>query len=235
MKAIIIIIFSFAVVNVFAQCKDSSLIKPWGKWNQLQFNSSVYRVEHRTSDSILPFSIQQIVKNALIKRCGLKFYSKLKLSDLSIVIPLGKKQHDDDLIAEGTSKNGDIKYYYSYYFFEAPSNSYRFNIVLDIQGKILSAWTLPTFKDEGYSDFVSFCEATEIAYGNRQAEVKKINDVQLIYDPKLNLFAWRITIGFKAHKDSSFKTYRITINIFSGKIVDNWLVDLKQYDNPGYK
>ena len=235
MRGIVTIAAIFLSYFCNAQCKDSILIKPWGKWNQLQYNSAVYRLEHRTTDSILPSSIRSIVKQALIERCGEKFYANLNLSDLSIVIPIGKKKAEDDLIANGIIKKGEIKYYYSYSFTGALNNIYCFNIALDVQGKILTEWTLPTFKDAAFTKFITFCEATEIACNGRQAEVKKINDVQLMYDPKLNLLAWKVTIGFKAHIDSNYKTYRISINAFSGKIVDNWLVDLKQYDNPGNK
>ncbi len=236
MKFIYTIFLSFLLTNAFAQCKDSVLIKPWGKWNELQYNSTIYRLEHHTSDSMLASNIRSVVKNALINRCGTAFYSKLKIYDLSIVIPLKEKQHSDDLVAEGLTRKGEIKYYYSYLFYEKPNIEYRFNIALDVQGKILTEWQVPVIKENEYVKIISFCEATTIAYNDRKAEIKKINEVVLMYDPKLNYFAWKITVGHKTQKEEGhYKTNRITINAFTGTIIDRWDVDLKKYDSPGNK
>ncbi len=220
----------------FGQCKDSSLVKPWGKWNELQFNSAIYRLEHRASDSILPSNIRKIVKDALLSRCGEKFYSRISIKDLSIVIPLQKKQNNDDLIAEGIIKKGEIKYYYSFLFSESPNIQYRFNLALDVQGNILSEWAVPKLRENELNRFVSFCEAVTIAKNDKKTEIKKINDISLMYDPKLNYFAWKTTIGFKYHQDDShYKSYRLTINAFTGEIIDRWDADVKKYDDPTHK
>ncbi|HVD96602.1 MAG TPA: hypothetical protein VNB90_00265 [Cytophagaceae bacterium] len=221
---------------MFAQCRDSSLVKAWGKWNELQYNSQVYRLEHRVSDSILPANIRKIVQEALVARVGEKFYSQIHLKDLSITIPLQAKQRSEDMTADGIIKKGLIKYYYSFYFFEVPNVEYRFNIALDVQGTILSEWTLPKLKGTEFINFVPFCEATNIAYNDKKAEVKKINDFILQYDPKLNYFAWKATIGYKYHEhDTHFRSYRLTINVFTGEIIDRWDAEVIKYDAPTHK
>jgi len=220
--------------GIFAQCKDSSLVKPWGKLYELQFNSVIYRLEHRDSDFLLPANIRNAAREALMSRCGKDFYSRLRILDLSIVIPLKAKQNKDDLVSGCVTKKGEIKYYYSYEFFESPNIRYQFNLALDVQGKIISDWSLPIIKENEYSKLVSFCEAAEIAHNDKKLEVKKTNEIALMYDPKLNYFAWKVTLGFTTH-EGHYKTYRITVNAFNGKIIDRWEVELKQYDNPGNK
>lgn len=221
----------FMILSVSAQCKDSALVKPWGKWNQLQFNSAVFRLEHHTSDSLLPANIRRMAKEALVNRCGENFYAKIKLSDLSIVIPLKPKQNKDDLIAEGVLKGGDIKFYYSYEFFEAPNIRYRFNLALDVQGKILSTWTLPVIKNNSYAKCISFCEAMNIAYSDKNSKISLINKAELMYETQLNHFAWRITEGHKVADKKTYKSYRISINAFTGQVIDRWEIDLQKYDS----
>jgi hypothetical protein len=224
----------FTMSGAYAQCKDSALVKPWGKLYELQYNSNIYRLEHRSSDSLLPANIRDAVKEALVKRCGESFYKKLRIKDLSIVIPLKPTKDKDDLRSEAVTKKGDIKYYYSYEFFEAPNIIYLFNIAMDVQGKFLSDWTLPIIKEGEYSELISFCEAAEIAHNDKKLMIKKMNEIALMYETQLNHFAWKVTVGF-ATDEGHFKTYRITINAFTGKIIDRWEVELKQYDNPGNK
>jgi hypothetical protein len=236
MQPVLIFLLVFTTLNVFSQCQDSTLVKPWGKWNELQFNSNVYRLEHRSNDSILPANIRKIVKEALAERSGEKFYSQIAITDLSIVIPLGKPQNSDDLIAEGIIKKGVIKYYYSFLFTENPNIQYRFNLALDVQGNILSEWAIPKIHAGELKRFVSFCEATEIGRNDKKAEVKMLNDINLMYDPKLNHFGWKVTIGYKYHKDDPhFKSYRLTINALTGEIIDRWDANVIKYDSPTHK
>lgn len=226
----------YASLQIFSQCQDSSLIKSWGRWNELQFNSNAYRLEHRSNDSILPANIRRMVKETLIERCGEKFYAQLKIIDLSIVIPTGQKQNSDDLNAEGIIKKGAIKYYYSFLFVEQPNIQYRFNMALDVQGNILSEWAVPKIRKDEFNHFISFCKAAEIGRNDKKAEVKKINDINLIYDPKLNHLGWKITIGYKYQQsDEHFKSYRLTINALTGEVIDRWDANVIKYDSPPHK
>lgn len=233
MRLLLIIPLVCSTLMTFAQCLDSSLVKAWGKWNELRYNNQVYRLQHCISDSILPANIRAIVKNAILTRVGEKFYSQIHLKDLSIAIPLSSKQKAEDISADGIIKKGLIKYYYSFYFSEAPNVEYRFNLALDVQGIILSEWTIPKLKDNEFKRFLSFCEAISITYNDKKAEVKKINDFILQYDPKLNYFAWKATIGYKYHEgDTHFRSYRLTINVFTGEIIDRWDAEVTKYDAP---
>jgi hypothetical protein len=233
---IILLLSIFSPICSYSQCHDADFAKTWGKWNELRYNSAIFRLEHRTHDSTLPANIRNMVHNELIERCGKKFYSHIKINDLYIVIPLQKKQHDDDLTAEGINKKGEIKYYYNLTFFESPNVEYRFNIALDVLGNILTEWRIPKVKDDGYSQFVSLCESTVIASKYKEASVKKINDVILFYDPKLNQLGWKITMSYKMHESHEhYKAYRTTVDVFTGKILDRWEVDVIKYDNPSHK
>jgi len=52
----------------------------------------------------------------------------------------------------------------------------------------------------------------------------------------LNYWAWKITIGYKYHLDDvHFKSYRLTINVLTGEIIDRWDADVKKYDDPTHK
>jgi hypothetical protein len=232
MRSLLILLLYFIVFNLSAQCKDSALVRIWGKWNQLQFNSSVYRLEHRTSDSLLPANIRRMAKEALVNRCGENFYSKMKLYDLSIVIPLKPQKEKDDLGAVGVLKGANIKYYYSYEFFEAPNIRYRFNVALDVLGKVLTTWTLPIIKNNEFVKCIPFCEVLDIAYNDKNSKISLINKVELMYEIQLNHFAWRITEGHKVTDKTTYKSYRISINAFTGEVIDRWEVkDVKIYDN----
>ncbi len=232
MKPLLTAILYFIVFNVFAQCKDSSLVKTWGKWNQLQFNSSVYRLEHHTSDSLLPANLRRMAKEAIVNRCGENFYAKIKLCDLSIVIPLRPPVEKDDLMADGVAKGKDIKYYYSFEFIdEVPNIHYRFNLALDVQGKILTAWTLPVIKNNAFTKCISFCDAVDIAYKVKNSKIDLINRVELMYETQFNRFAWRVTEGHKILDKESYKSYRISIDAITGEVIARWEVVVKKYDN----
>jgi hypothetical protein len=196
----------------------------------------VYRLEHKKNDTILPSNIREIVRKSLLERCGKMFYSQITLVDLTIVIPLAQKKIKQDLIAEGIVRKGEIKYYYYFLFTESPNIQYRFNMALDVQGNILSEWTIPKLKNNDYRKIVSFCEAAYIARNDKKAEVILLNDLNLIYDSKLNHLGWRATVGYKLHqKDEHFKSYRLTINAFDGEIIDRWDANVIKYDSPTHK
>jgi len=97
MRFVLIVSLFLSASYSFAQCEDSTLIKAWGKWNELQYNNATYRLERHSTDSILPANIRRAVREALLQRCGEKIYSKLKITDLRIVIPLREKQENEQI------------------------------------------------------------------------------------------------------------------------------------------
>jgi len=235
LKNILIILTIFVwTANAFSQdltlfCGDKLVRCENGNKSHFEI---VLDYNYKELDSTkLPHDIREKAREYLLKRVGIKLYSRLIYYSCQEV---NNEEVNERRQMRKTSKKR-IKYAIQYYFIVQDSMKYYLTIAFTEDGKIISKDQLPNINSNKQLDkIIKICEAKVIAEKDTITIMKgNAENFSLEYDPKINSFVWKVEKSIlSARGQRSYRFSRtLYINAHNGIIVRKELTEWQNVCN----
>ena len=246
-KLLIITILYIGITNIIlSQCPDYNKLRPGSQTQIGPFPNETfiinYRLERKTNAECCDISkiqyyadnILKSVESYIVSRGNENFYNTIKLESFKVIYHEFTKIPDFYRLQFELSKCGKITYWLTYSYKPNEEVDYTFGIELNSNGKVISKHAFPEYDNNiNFENFISVCQALEVAKNQKQVNIEPILSIQLAFLEESNSFCWVVTQDFRPQlkKETSYNVYKansgyyeineIYIDANFGRIVKN--------------